>query len=119
MPILSRDDILKARDIATEVVPVPEWGGEVIVSGLSGAERDAFEESILIMRQKKVSYNLDNIRSKLCSLGIKDESGARIFSDSDVEALGRKSAAALDRVFTAIQRLSALSPEDIDRLQKN
>lgn len=119
MSVLKRDDILKARDIATELVKVPEWGGEVLVSGLSGSERDAFEESILVMRQKKVTYDIQNIRAKLCSVGIKDEDGRRIFSDDDIEALGRKSAAALDRVFTAIQRLSALSSEDIDRLQKN
>ena len=38
---LSRDSILKASDIKTETVPVPEWGGDVNLRGHSGEELDA------------------------------------------------------------------------------
>ena len=37
--MLTRKQILECADIPTEIVKVPEWGGEVLVKGLTGAER--------------------------------------------------------------------------------
>lgn len=119
MAILTRDQILQANDIITETVPVPEWGGEVLVRGLSGSERDGFEDATLEQKGKSRRVNLANVRARLCALSIVDENGKRMFSDEDVRALGRKSAAALDRVFSAAQRLSGLSDEDVEELAKN
>ena len=116
---LTRDAILKAHDLPTEDVEVPEWGGVVRVRGLTGAERDAFEQSIVEQRGKNTRMNLRNIRAKLVALTVVDEEGNRVFSDEDAEALGKKSAAALDRVFAAAQRLSGLRPEDVEELAGN
>ena len=38
MALLTREDILNYNDIKTEIVPVPEWGGEVKVKGLTAAK---------------------------------------------------------------------------------
>lgn len=119
MPLLTREQILGATDIITEVVPVPEWGGEVLVRSLSGAERDRFEASIVDVRGKRRSVNLLNVRARLVALAIVDESGQQVFRAGDVEALGAKSAAALSRVFDAAQRLSGLSDDDVEELKKN
>lgn len=121
--ILTREAILQAQDLPSEAVEVPEWGGAVLVRGLSGAERDAFEAGVIAPKLEKNgksgSMDMRNIRAKLAALCIVDEVGQRIFSDGDVEALGRKSAAALDRVFSAAQRLSGLSQADVEELAKN
>jgi hypothetical protein len=47
MSILAKDFILQASDIATEEVAIPEWGGTVKVRGLSGAERNECEQSVV------------------------------------------------------------------------
>lgn len=112
---LTRDEILKADDIKTEKVEVPEWGGDVFIRTMSGAERDDFEGSLI--RGKKT--NLANIRAKLCALVVVDAEGKKLFSEKDVSALGRKSAKALDRVFTATQKLNGISPEDVEDMVKN
>jgi hypothetical protein len=117
--ILTRDAILQAQDLPRELVEVPPWGGSVYVRALTGAERDAFETSIVEQRGKSTKMNLKNIRAKLVALTVVDEEGNRIFSDSDASALGKKSAAALDRVFEVAQRLSGLRPEDVEELSKN
>jgi hypothetical protein len=117
--ILTRDAILQAQDLPRELVDVPEWGGSVYVRALTGAERDAFETSIVEQRGKSTKMNLKNIRAKLVALTVVDEEGNRIFSDSDASALGKKSAAALDKVFEVAQRLSGLRPEDVEELSKN
>ncbi len=117
--LLKRDEILEAQDIATERVEVPEWGGDVLVRGMSGSERDQFEESILERHGKRREVSLRDIRAKLVAIAVVDEQGRQIFTEGDVAALTCKSAAALQRVFTAAQRLSGLSDQDVEELQKN
>jgi hypothetical protein len=117
--ILTRDEILKAQDIDYEVVEVPEWGGEVRVRAMTAAERDAFEASILRQTKSGVQVEMVNLRARLCAMTIVDEDGKRIFSDSDVAELGKKSAAALQRVFDAAMRLSKFGNEDIQNLAEN
>ena len=113
--ILTKDEILSADDLKKETVSVPEWGGSVIVRNLMGFERDQFEASIV---QGKTA-NLSNLRAKLVTMSVVNEKGKRLFSVKDVEALGRKSASALDRVFAVAQKLSGLTPKDVDELAKN
>jgi primosomal protein N'' len=119
MALLTRDAILQAQDLPTEQVHVPEWGGDVLVRALTGAERDRFEQSIVEQRGKSTRMNLQNIRAKLVALTVVDEQGNRIFKDEDVKWLGNKSAAALDRIFEVAQRLSGLRDEDVEELAKN
>ena len=116
--ILGRDEILESEDLATETVAVPEWGGAVIVRALTGTERDAYESEIFSLRGQGggVEYNLQNIRAKLSARTIVDTDGKRLFTDADIVKLGLKSAAALDRVFSAAQRLSRLTAQDVKEL---
>jgi len=114
---LNKEQILRADDLKTEEVDVPEWGGSVRVRVLTGTERDAFESSIYDSSKKKA--NLQNIRAKLCVATIVDEEGNRLFNDTEVVSLGKKSASALDRVFTVSQKLNGLTKADIDELAKN
>lgn len=125
--LLSREQILEAQDLEKELVEVPEWGGAVYVRALTGTERDAFEQSMVETRtvrkgrkQETVrEMRLQNLRARLCALTICDEDGTRLFNDSDVHALGRKSASALNRVFEVAQRLSGLTDEDVEELAGN
>jgi hypothetical protein len=119
MPFLSREQIMGVSDIVTETVDVPEWGGSVLVRGLTGKERDDFENSIVEVKGKKRSVNLAQYRAKLVALSVVDETGKRLFAHADVEWLGAKSAAALTRVAEVASRLSGLSEDDIEEMTKN
>lgn len=116
--ILSRDQILSAQDIPTETVSVPEWGGEVIVRGMTGTDRDAFEASVVSMRDGAAKVDMHNMRAKLVATCVIGEDGARMFTDEDVLELGKKSAQAINRVFEVAQRLSGLTKEDVTALGK-
>lgn len=116
MAILKRDEILAADDITRELVPVPEWGGEVFVKSMSGTERDNFEASIVTKRGNDAQVNLKNIRAKLAAACLCDENGKRLFSDADIPVLAAKSAAALQRVFEVAQRLSGIGEADVKEL---
>lgn len=110
---LTREQILGVDDRQYEDVPVPEWGGTVRVRGLQGNERDRWETSLL----DKKNQIRENPRAKLVQLCIIDERGQLLFSREDIAALGRKSAAALSRVFDVAQRLSGLTDEDMEELE--
>lgn len=112
---LSRDQILAAKDLKTEVVKVKEWGGEVIVTMMDGEGRDLFESSL----QTDGKRDLKNFRAKLLAFCIVDDKGERLFSESDIVALGKKSAAVLTRLADAATRLNKMSEADVEELAKN
>lgn len=116
---LTREMILTAKDLSFEIVDVPEWGGEVKVTTLTGTERDAFEASLIDQKRSGNTVNTKNIRAKLVSMVCVDDGGDRLFTPADIEILGSKSASALDRIFTVAQRLSKLTEADMDELKGN
>jgi len=118
--MLTRDQILKADDLPRELVKVPEWGGELYIATLTGADRDSYEASIIERdAHGNVKQNFTNMRAKLVARCAVDEKGKRIFKDADIVELGFKSAAALDRCFGVASRLNAVSDEDMEGLAKN
>ncbi len=128
---LSKEDILKAADREAVEVDCPEWGGTVLVRGMSGRERDAFEVSleqdaggaVQVQRGRGggrvPGRNLVNIRAKVVVRCVVDDDGQRLFSDSDAAALGEKSGAAVDRVFAVASRLSGMSDQDMEEYAAN
>jgi len=116
---LSKADILGQQDIVTEDLFVPDWNAWVKVKVMTAAERDHFEASTVQREGKKTSLNLQGIRARLCILCLVDEDGHRMFSDEDEYALGTKSGAALDRIFSVAQRINGMRDEDVAALAKN
>lgn len=106
---LTRDQILATADLPAEDVEVPEWGGTVRVRTMTAAERDV------------ISGITDDIHfmERLVAVVVIDEAGNRVFSDADVEALGKKSAHALTRVFRVGLRLSSMQAGAVDGAVKN
>ncbi len=119
MTTLTKEQILAVDDRKTETVSVPEWGGDVIVTVMTGTERDAFEQSVVDSRGSNITTNLANIRAKLCARCIVDDNRKRLFTDADIVALGEKSSVALDRIFGVAQRINGLTADEVEQLAKN
>lgn len=122
MAMLSKEAILAADDRPTEEVSVPEWGGEVLVRGMSGADRDAFFTS-QVLRDKGgniIGQDLRRNAAKLAAWCIVDPRTRQpMFDLAELEVLGRKSAKALGRVETVAQRLSGITEEASEELGKD
>jgi hypothetical protein len=121
---LSRDAILGVSDLQTEKVPVPEWGDEVIVRGLTGEELDAYQGSRRQIRnagtpQAEVVFIQDNARAGLLVKCLIDEHGDRLFTDQDAGLLGMKNGKVLDRLYDVAARLSGLSEEEQEEMEGN
>lgn len=112
---LTREQILQSDDRPVERINVPEWGGEVCVRAMSGADRDAFESALIVNGRQ----TLVNVRARAAALCICDQDGQRLFSEEDVQALGQRSGAALDRIFQVVQRMNHLSAQDVEALAGN
>ena len=121
MPVLTREQIDKAQDLLREVVDVPEWGdgAQVVITSMGADERDAWEASMIETRGNSQRMNYRQARAKLVSRCMVDESGKRLYSDSEIDALGKRNGAVIDRLFSVAKRINALEKKDIDELTKN
>lgn len=120
MALLSRDQIESADDLPSQIVPVPEWGGDVKIVGLSGEDVDKYEASVLRLRKGKPDVALQNATARLVAWCLVDEHNSRLFpNEGDVKALGKKSGVALQRCFDVAAKLSGLRPEDVEAMVEN
>lgn len=116
MALLGRDEIKAADDRRYEDIDVPEWGGQVRIMGLTGEQRSAYRQSLVVVgSQGNVQrMNLKNQEAKLLVRAIVDKDLERVYSDEDVAELGRKSGAVLERLQKVALRLSGMRKEDLD-----
>lgn len=118
--LLTKEQILSATDRKFKVIDVPEWGGTVRVAQISVADR----LNLQLLQQEKREKEGDKagvgaLILGLCALSIVDEQGTRLFSDEDIEALGKKSAAAIDKIFDAADELNGITAGMGLKLKKN
>lgn len=119
MEFLTRDQVMQANDMVTEEVPVPEWGGKILVRTLTGIELNQFQQDSMAPKGSKKAADLHNSYARLIALCAIDAQGQRLFYPKDVELLGEKSAAALSRVAQVCMRINNLTQEDVEELAKN
>jgi hypothetical protein len=118
---LSRACILAATSLPAEDVHVPEWadpetGDDLVrVRALDGAGRDEFEASTTVLRGSVAVRDTRNIRAKLViRCAVDPGTGEPLFAPEDVDALGRLSGVALNRVWAVACRLSGMTEDDAD-----
>lgn len=116
MSLLTKNQILASEDLPTEIVPVPEWGGEVKIRVIAANAKDEWEQAVMAMKESK---RWGGFRALLISYSIIDEDGKPMFSKSEVEELGKKSAVAIDRVYDAVRKLNLFDKAELEKLEKN
>lgn len=112
---LTKDQILAADDMGLLEVPVKEWGGSVFVRVMTVGERDAYENDWVLNKNKGV----ENFRTKFLAKCLCDDKGQRLFSDAEIEALSRKSAKVMARIWQRAMEHNALTEDDVEELAKN
>lgn len=113
MSLLTRDAILKARDISTKDVEVPEWGGTVRVRQMTVAERDEFA------KRAKDDANAESTGMWIVLRLVVDESGVPLFRPEDVEELKKRSFKAFDRLTDAVLSVNGVGKTEVEAAAKN
>jgi hypothetical protein len=116
---ITKADIVAFNDLKSETIEVPEWGGSVTIRRMTGGERDAYEADIFESKGSQLQLKRENFRAKLIARCLVDDNGERMFSDGEIAALSKKSAAALDRLFAACQRLNGMTGAEQEKIEKN
>ncbi|MGN5354331.1 hypothetical protein ACQ4P5_20225 [Ralstonia sp. L16] len=118
MSILTKATILAAMaalQLKTEAVPVPELGGDVLISEMSGVARDAYYAKEQTDENRPLSLR----QADLIVCSAVDESGAPLFDESDVEQLRHLKAEILDRLASTAARINGLTKGAQEAATKN
>lgn len=98
-------------------VDVPELGDKMFVRGLTVGEQDSLAQySRLQADGKAPAYGW---RALTLAKGICDESGKRLFTDADANALSRFPIAVAERLVNAIDKASGTAPAEAETIAKN
>lgn len=109
-----RDKILAIQDdTPSEIVDIPEWGVKVLVRGFSLGAKDDFLASVLDPETRKPNLKAFNV-GVLIGTAYDSETGAKLFTESDIPVLKQKSAAIVQRLVDAGSRLSGLGDEAVE-----
>jgi hypothetical protein len=106
---LDRNAILNASVGEIVTVPVPEWGGDVCLRPLSGAE-------VSVIYGKDMPS--EQVTQALVVASICDESGARLFTNEDAPALFAKSYSSLQPIITKALEINRMTKESADAAKK-
>jgi hypothetical protein len=102
----------------TKVVEVPDVG-PVTLQEMSGSERDDLEASTIVEEDGKRTVNSKHFRARLLVLCIVDDSGKRLYTESDVAEVSGFPIRVLDSLFAAAQELNSMGVTAVEDARKN
>ena len=112
MKILTKEEILAAEDIPTQVVDVPAWGGAVRVAGMSLGKRNEMMRKI---KGKDGEIDPEKASLEAFVTGVVEPK----FTREDFDALRQKSASAIDDVTKVFLELSGVGEDATESAEKN
>lgn len=119
---LTRKDIESAQDIPTEMVSVPEWGGEVRIRKMTGEDRGLWDTHIAKSSKDGQVVDQRDVYAYHCALVMVDESGNRLYDPhkpAEIALLKSKSWTAIQRVYDASRKFSWLDRTSFEEAEKN
>jgi len=103
-----RDQILAKDDILKKIVHVPEWGIDIEVRGMTGADRTSILKNAVDTATGQVDLQVMYPAIVIASC-YDPETGEAIFVPEDADALLNKSAIALDLLAQEAMRVGGLT----------
>jgi len=124
MAFLDRKELLKKEMLEVARVDLGK-GDFVYVRQMTAFERDRFEQSLRKevkdgKGQTNFELALENFRAKLAVCTVSDEKGDLVLRPEDYPLLSQSmSAARMEKIINAAQKLNAITEEDKEVLLKN
>ena len=116
--IINRDQALKADDLRRDKVEIPEWGGDLYVREITGAESLVFDSWMAENKDNKkvLGVGWHPIMVMLCAC---DDKGKRIFQDDDLELLKGKNKVVISRIAEKAIKINKMGADEIEEETKN
>jgi len=122
---LNRETLLKKEELEVKEVNLSD-DESIFVRQMTGRERDTFEQSLIKKTYDKKGAVIgfeqatDDFRAKLAVCTVCDKKGILLLKPLDYPLLSQNmSAAKLEKIVNAAQKLNAISEEDKEELVKN
>lgn len=112
---LDRQSILAASDLQTETVPVPEWGGDIIIRTLTASARDLADQ---VLKGADDEGNGLQAARFIAACAV-DEQGQPLFTEADITQLAGKANHVITRVFRACLRVNGIGKGAVETARKN
>lgn len=114
----TREEVLSADDVRYTVVDVPEWNSKkkLRLRSMRARDRDRIEAMVTQVKGKGRTV-VENIRATVVAVCAVNGAGETIFTTEDIEALGERDAAAMDRAFDAAWKLSGMGVEAVKAIE--
>lgn len=114
-----RDKILQTDDLKSELVVVPEWDNlEIKLVGLSARDFDRMRASATNPKTGQVNDTESNVYA-LIESAVDPETGEKLFSLADKDALMTKNVVVIGRLGTKIMDLCGLTEAAREAAEKN
>jgi hypothetical protein len=113
-----KERIVGAADCKTQAVAVPEWGIEtgLFIRELSAADMDRFDLFMLSHRKDgTIQPTAKNVRALLVQMSLCDDTGKLVFGPTEVDSLGNKSGAVIDRLYHAVRAFNSMDEEATEK----
>lgn len=113
-----RAKALQAQDLDQETVPVPEWDCTFVIRQMPEEKRVAFD----LWHGERLDAGAVDLSEWCCRLVSEctfDETGERVFSESDIGALKQKSRFAISRLVDSAVRVNRIGDKSREDAEKN
>lgn len=117
---LTRDQILSNKSFRSKTIQIDEWGGEVRLKAISGAEREALEDAVYERIGDKLQVKKGaSLLTALLLRSMCDDDGNRLFQDGDIEFIRGIDSVTLNKLFKVAADVNGLSGEEEREIEKN
>lgn len=107
-----RDRILQTKDIQSNVITVQQWGVDLDIRTMTARERSSLVASCT---KPDGTVDMEKMYPLLLIAAVYDpETGEKVFSSDDVDALQDKSASAVEFVAQKVMEISGMNPKAVD-----
>lgn len=113
MTDLTKEDFFNCNDFEIKKIEFNGYGlkGNFYVRTISADDKDRFEQEI--------EKGARHIRARYVALGVCDKDGKRLFDDSHMIEISKKSYRLVQVLFQAVCDINNATAEDIEEMAKN
>ena len=111
MALLTKAAVLTA-ELPREIVNVPEWGGDILVRGFTGKERDGLGP--LTKGDNPTGFQVFTVKA-----GCLNPDGSQMFGPNDDSLIEALAAPGLERVCAKVFALSSIGPLAVEEAEGN
>lgn len=115
MAILTAQQIIDAQDITETTIPIPEWGGEVVVRSVSYRRLSSMKNYARKMQEAGQEVDEDYVEKEMVRIGLVNPE----MTADQVEKMWDKSSVALMKILKAVMGVSNADEDSQKEAEKS